>query len=164
MTCLKKKGGEMRKVYFHIFEYISTFILFMFVETILVIIVKKPDSVRDLFLYILFGIGWIYIFFEGTYYCGSEITDFVFIGRKRTRSFSQIVTIDKVSGRLKTLRILFSLDDSKKELDFGATFIKYAFQRKQLIEMIEKISIKNPNVKFLKNDSIVSKDEFIELL
>ena len=156
----------MKKVYFSIFEYISTVFLCIFIEIFMITVFKGPSSAKDWFVYIFFGLGWIPIILNRTYYYDSEIVDTlsIFLGIKRVRTFSQIALITKVTERIKTIRIIF-LPNKKKEYYYsGCTFIKYAFQKKQLIEMLEKIVAENPNEKFLKKDSIISKDEFIKQL
>lgn len=153
----------MKKVYFYIFNYISTFIICMLIEASLFAIFKMPDSVGDYFLFIFFGGGWIFAFHYRVCYCGTKIIEHGFIG-KRIKFFSDIIAIEKLRGQFKTIVLIVNIDETKKRCYSWPIRIEYAFQKKQLIRMIEEIIKEKPDVKFINKGSLVSKETFFKKL
>lgn len=153
----------MRKVSFYIFNYVSTFILFMCIETSLWLIFGTPKSIGDYFFYVFFAIGWISVFIRRVSYSGKIITEYDF-ARKKEKKFSEVVAIEKLNGRSKTLSLIFCKNESETNFSSYPMRIEYAFQKKQLIKMIEKILLENPKVTFINRGLIQSKEEFFNKL
>ena len=114
----------MKRTYFYIFEYISTFVICILLELFFIFVFQKPNSIFDYFLYIFFGIGWIAVFFHGASYCESEITGNGILEKQR-KKFSELAAIEKVSGQIVFFRRYV------KEILFSETYLyKIYFTKK----------------------------------
>ena len=153
-------GGKMKRTYFYIFEYISTFVICILLELFFIFVFQKPNSIFDYFLYIFFGIGWIAVFFHGASYCESEITGNGILEKQR-KKFSELAAIEKASGQINTIRLFFFEDTSRRFYSQKPIFIKYTLQKKQLVRMIEKIEEENHDVKFICKGIVVKKEKFV---
>ncbi|WP_191015873.1 hypothetical protein [Treponema zioleckii] len=155
----------MKKHYFNIFRKVKLFFSFIVSVAAVVsidVLDKKTVSFVSLFFYVFFLVGGIALLYEKNYYYGDEIIDTPKFFRKRIRKFSQIIAIEK--GYDRTVYIHFLPNKTMKPIYSGKTVIEYAFQKKELIEMIKKIVLYNPNVKFIKNKVIVLREDFIKEL
>lgn len=140
----------MRKKYFYIFRYSLSFIFYMVLLIMFSALITDGEVIKKTIVQVMIAVMWIpSILFNNACYYGNKIASHPFFKRKRICSFSQIFEIYKLPEKLKTVRLYFSNSDTGNELQKEYIDIEYIFQKKQLIDMLEKIVQENKDVKFL---------------